>query len=98
MRRFGDKTLARELAITHGVPVVPGTPGEVSTLEEVRAFIEETGIGYPAIIKAAHGGGGRGMRVVRNANELKDGLARAQGEALSARGAPANMSFEWIRG
>eukprot|EP00628_Pelagophyceae_sp_CCMP2097_P030687 CAMPEP_0184186368 /NCGR_PEP_ID=MMETSP0976-20121227/387_1 /TAXON_ID=483370 /ORGANISM="non described non described, Strain CCMP2097" /LENGTH=1136 /DNA_ID=CAMNT_0026490657 /DNA_START=46 /DNA_END=3454 /DNA_ORIENTATION=- len=88
LNKFGDKTLARELAIRHGVPVVPGTPGECNTLTEVRAFVEDgaNAVGYPVIIKAAHGGGGRGMRVVRNAAELGENLERAQSEALAAFG------------
>lgn len=60
---FGDKTAARNLAISCNVPVVPGTDTFVSTFEEARTFIDN-GVGYPVIIKAAHGGGGRGMRVV----------------------------------
>ena len=88
LNKFGDKTLARQLAVDTGVPVVPGTPGECNTLEEVRQFVEggDDPVGYPVIVKAAHGGGGRGMRVVRDASELEENLARAQSEALSAFG------------
>ena len=59
LNAFGDKTLARDLAIEHGVPVVPGTDGECNTLEEVRAFVEggPDPCGYPVIVKAAHGVG-----------------------------------------
>ena len=53
-----------------GVPVVPGTDGPVLRFEDARTFIDN-GVGYPVIIKAAHGGGGRGMRVVRSADELE---------------------------
>lgn len=67
---FGDKTKARELAIRTGVSVVPGTDGPVSTFEAAKAFID-AGVGYPVIIKAAHGGGGRGMRVVTSADQLE---------------------------
>ena len=88
LNKFGDKTLARQLAIDAGVPVVPGTDGECNTHEEVRSFIEDgpDPVGYPVIVKAAHGGGGRGMRVVRSAAELEENLARAQSEALTAFG------------
>lgn len=60
---FGDKTAARNLAISCGVPVVPGTDSFITTFQEAKAFIDNN-VGYPIIIKAAHGGGGRGMRVV----------------------------------
>ena len=60
---FGDKTAARKLAIECGVPVVPGTNTFITTFSEAKKFVD-SGVGYPIIIKAAHGGGGRGMRVV----------------------------------
>ena len=86
LNTFGDKTKARELAIKHGVPVVPGTDGPVSTYEDAKREIEGMEVGYPVIIKAAHGGGGRGMRVVRDAGELEENFKRASSEALSAFG------------
>jgi pyruvate carboxylase len=82
---FGDKTAAREMAIKCNVPVVPGTDGPVSTVEEARAFID-SGVGYPVIIKASMGGGGKGMRVVNKAEELEDNFTRASSEALAAFG------------
>eukprot|EP01041_Mallomonas_annulata_P011938 gene11938-25017_t len=82
---FGDKTAARALAIQCGVPVVPGTETFVTTFEEARTFIDG-GVGYPVIIKAAHGGGGRGMRVVNKAEELEENFERASSEALAAFG------------
>lgn len=66
------------------VPVVPGTPGPVSEYKEAEAFIKEHG--FPIIIKAAMGGGGRGMRVVRDEASLEDAFNRAKSEALSAFG------------
>lgn len=66
------------------VPVVPGTPGPVSEFAEAKAFIQEHG--FPIIIKAAMGGGGRGMRVVRDEASLEDAFNRAKSEALSAFG------------
>ncbi|KAI5305839.1 hypothetical protein KEM56_003164 [Ascosphaera pollenicola] len=81
---LGDKVSARRLAIKANVPVVPGTPGPVETFEEVRKFTDE--YGFPIIIKAAFGGGGRGMRVVREAADLKDAFERATSEALTAFG------------
>jgi pyruvate carboxylase len=82
---FGDKTTARQLAIACKVPVVPGTETFVTTLQEAKAFID-SGVGYPVIIKAAHGGGGRGMRVVLKDDELKDSFERATSEAKAAFG------------
>lgn len=82
--RCGDKTSARELAIECGVPVVPGTDGPISKYEEAKQFVES--VGFPVIIKAAMGGGGRGMRVVKNLTSLKDSFERAQSEAKAAFG------------
>ncbi|CAM9814610.1 unnamed protein product [Ascophyllum nodosum] len=86
LQTFGDKTSARELAIKEGVPVVPGTDGPVTSIEEARQFIEGTGVGYPVIIKAAMGGGGRGMRVVTNSADLERNVELATSEALAAFG------------
>ena len=66
---FGDKTSARNLAQKANVPIIPGS-GAVKTLEEATEFADEAG--YPVIIKAAFGGGGRGMRVVRSRKEMKE--------------------------
>lgn len=84
LKTFGDKTTARELAIKCGVSVVPGTDGPVNSYEEAKAFIDR--IGYPVIIKAAHGGGGRGMRVVEDPKDLKSAFELASSEALAAFG------------
>ncbi|KAJ8662008.1 pyruvate carboxylase [Lichtheimia ornata] len=81
---LGDKTKARQIAMDCKVPVVPGTPGPVSEYSEAKAFIQE--YGFPIIIKAAMGGGGRGMRVVRDEASLEDAFNRAKSEALSAFG------------
>ncbi|KAI6149724.1 hypothetical protein BKA82DRAFT_997975 [Pisolithus tinctorius] len=80
----GDKTKARELAVRVGVPVVPGTPGPVKSSVEGEAFTKE--YGFPVIIKAAMGGGGRGMRVVREQSEFQAAFERAVSEAKSAFG------------
>ncbi|WP_397537395.1 pyruvate carboxylase [Rummeliibacillus pycnus] len=81
---FGDKVKAREQAVAAGIPVIPGTDGPVDTLEEVLSFGEE--YEYPLMIKAALGGGGRGMRVVHNAEEAKEAYDRAKSEAKAAFG------------
>ena len=85
MRALGDKIAAREMAIAAGLPVVPGSP-QVSTTEEAQAVAE--GIGYPVMIKAAAGGGGRGIRLVERAEELPGAAARAIQEATVAFGNP----------
>ncbi|MBE3596794.1 MAG: pyruvate carboxylase [Hydrogenibacillus sp.] len=81
---FGDKVEARKRAVAAGLPVVPGTEEPVRDLAEVEAFVRE--YGFPVIIKAAAGGGGRGMRVVREPKALKDAFERAQSEAKAAFG------------
>jgi pyruvate carboxylase len=81
---LGDKVSARRAAIKCNVPVVPGTPGPVERFEEVKSFTDE--FGFPIIIKAAYGGGGRGMRVVRSQSELRDSFERATSEARTAFG------------
>ncbi|KAH7417092.1 putative pyruvate carboxylase [Cadophora sp. MPI-SDFR-AT-0126] len=81
---LGDKVSARTLAIKAGVPVVPGTEGAVDKFEDVKKFTDE--YGFPIIIKAAYGGGGRGMRVVREQKDLEDSFQRATSEAKSAFG------------
>lgn len=81
---FGDKVKAREQAILANIPVIPGTDGPVDSLDEVKAFGETHG--YPLMIKAALGGGGRGMRVVHNAEEVQSAYERAKSEAKAAFG------------
>jgi len=84
---LGDKTAARRLAASAGVPVLPGTEQPVQSAAEAREIARE--IGYPVIVKAAMGGGGRGMRVVYEAAQLDSLLEEAQGEARSAFGDPS---------
>ena len=81
---LGDKTAARRLASLAGVPVLPGTEKPLESAAEARKIAKE--IGYPVIVKAAMGGGGRGMRVVRDAAQLDALFEEAQGEAKSAFG------------
>ncbi len=84
MEALGDKVRARELMTAAGVPVVPGSPplGE----DPGEAARIAAGIGYPVLLKAAAGGGGKGMRVVRDPKDLPSLLAQARGEARSAFG------------
>ncbi|ATP39218.1 pyruvate carboxylase [Solibacillus sp. R5-41] len=81
---FGDKVKARKQAILADIPVIPGTDGPVDGLDEVSAFGET--YGYPIMIKAALGGGGRGMRLVQRAEELASAYERAKSEAKAAFG------------
>ncbi len=83
-RSLGDKIAARAVAIEANVPIVPGTPDPIKTEEEALLFAKDCG--YPIMVKAASGGGGRGMRVVRNKKELIEGLKSASSEALAAFG------------
>jgi len=81
IRVMGDKITAKETMIKLGVPVVPGSEGGVATLEDAQRIGEE--IGYPVIIKATAGGGGKGMKVALNAAEMESAFhtARAEGKA-----------------
>ncbi|MEQ1875484.1 MAG: acetyl-CoA carboxylase biotin carboxylase subunit [Bdellovibrionia bacterium] len=81
MDKMGDKLQAREIMKNAGVPIVPGSKGAVKTLEEVQAVIKE--IGYPVMMKAAAGGGGKGMRVIKKAEELEGAFRSARSEALN---------------
>src|SRR5699024_2702450 len=80
---MGDKAAARETAVQADVPVVPGS-GSVATLDEALAAAED--VGYPVLVKAAAGGGGRGIRPVESAGELEEVLPAARAEARSAFG------------
>ena len=84
IRTMGDKAAARQAMIAVGVPVVPGSPGPVEDVDEAMKFAGE--IGYPVIIKAAAGGGGKGMRVARDADDFARSFQLARSEALSAFG------------
>jgi len=81
---FGDKAKAREAAIRAGLPVVPGSDGPVSSLKEAKELAKA--FGYPVMIKAVAGGGGRGMRIVRSEAGLADAFERAKSEAKAAFG------------
>jgi acetyl-CoA carboxylase, biotin carboxylase subunit len=84
MERLGQKTAARELAYRAGVPMVPGVREPIAKLESARRIAGE--IGYPILLKAVAGGGGKGMRMVASANELPAAWRDAASEALNAFG------------
>jgi pyruvate carboxylase len=92
---LGDKTAARRLAASAGVPVLPGTEKPVKSVAEARTIAQE--IGYPVIVKAAMGGGGRGMRVVHDDSQLEALLEEAQGEARSAFGDASVFLEKYLR-
>ena len=81
---MGDKIAAKKAATELGIPCVPGSDGAIETAEQADALVRE--IGFPVLIKAAAGGGGRGMKVVRKANELEHAITMAQSEAEAAFG------------
>ncbi|UCE17619.1 MAG: acetyl-CoA carboxylase biotin carboxylase subunit [Gemmatimonadota bacterium] len=84
LKAMGDKTIARQMMIKVGVPVIPGTEATVDNPTRAREIAEN--IGYPIMIKAALGGGGKGMRIVHHADELTSALRGARSEAGSAFG------------
>jgi acetyl-CoA carboxylase biotin carboxylase subunit len=84
IRVMGDKASARRAMADVGVPIVPGTPGPVEDVDEALGFARD--IGFPVIIKAAAGGGGKGMRVARDADDFARSFQLARSEALSAFG------------
>ena len=86
IRLMGDKARARETMLAAGVPILPGTRGTVQ--EDEEALRRAARIGYPVIIKATAGGGGRGMRVVSTPDELSPALSAARTEANAAFGVP----------
>jgi acetyl-CoA carboxylase biotin carboxylase subunit len=81
---MGDKITARQTMINAGIPVVPGTKAKIINKDDVAKIVDE--IGLPVIIKASAGGGGKGMRLVKNESEIQDAIRTAQSEAKAAFG------------
>lgn len=94
VQQMGDKVAARKAAIEAGVPIVPGTDGPVTTSEEAVEFCMNHGL--PVIFKAAYGGGGRGMRVVKKMEEVDEMFKRASSEAKAAFGNGAMFIEKFI--
>jgi len=84
MMLMSDKSKAKEVMIKADVPVVPGSDGAITDIEDAKKRAKE--VGYPIILKAAQGGGGRGMRVVEEESELKNSFLAAESEAVSSFG------------
>ena len=95
IRVMGNKSLARETAMKAGVPTVPGSDGVVDTVEQAVGVADT--IGYPIMIKASAGGGGRGIRVAADADELRQQMMVAQTEAQAAFGDKAVYLERFIR-
>ncbi|MEP4079212.1 pyruvate carboxylase [Haloferula sp.] len=95
LENMGDKTAARDLAKRHNVPVLPGTEEAITDPKDALKVAKE--IGFPLIIKAAFGGGGRGMRVVEEEDQLESLLAEARNEAENAFGNPAVFLERYIK-
>lgn len=96
MKVMGDKLAAKEAVKGHGVPLVPGTEGAVSGLDEALKVAKT--ITFPILIKAAAGGGGKGMRIVEQESELKEGLERAISEAQNAFGDGSVFIEKYVAG
>jgi acetyl-CoA carboxylase, biotin carboxylase subunit len=84
IRMMGDKAMAKRTMAALGIPVVPGSDGPVESLQEACGLAH--GVGYPVLLKAAAGGGGRGMKLVRDAEEMAAALPACRSEALAAFG------------
>jgi len=84
IEKMGDKVNAKQMAIKCGLPVVPGSDGEIKSVEDAYAWAEK--IGYPVMLKAAAGGGGRGMRAVMSADEMAEAFNVTKQEAKSGFG------------
>lgn len=84
IRVMGDKIAAKDAVGKAGIPLVPGSDGEVTTIEEARAAAEK--IGYPVLVKAASGGGGRGMKLAPTAADLSEAFSTAKAESKAAFG------------
>ncbi|XP_055345937.1 pyruvate carboxylase, mitochondrial-like [Paramacrobiotus metropolitanus] len=94
MERMGDKVAARKSAISAGLHVIPGTETPIENADAAVQFVEQHGL--PIILKAAYGGGGRGMRVVRDMKNVKENFERAQSEAKAAFGNGAIFIEKYI--
>jgi len=94
MELMADKSKAKEVMKRAGVPVIPGSDGAIKTVEEAKKVARE--IGYPVILKAASGGGGRGMRVVEDESYLENAFLAASSEAESAFGDPTIYMEKYI--
>ncbi|HEX9203775.1 MAG TPA: biotin carboxylase N-terminal domain-containing protein, partial [Vicinamibacteria bacterium] len=96
IRLMGDKSRARKAMMKAGVPVVPGSPGVLE--DEEKAVRAAKDVGFPVILKASAGGGGRGMRIVRAPADLAQAFRAAQAEAAAAFGVPDVYVEKYVEG
>ena len=96
IRIMGDKITAKQTVADAGIPVVPGSDGGVATLEEARKVAKE--VGFPLLVKAASGGGGRGMRLAETPDKLDEALMAARQEAKAAFGDDAVYLERYLQG
>ncbi len=96
MDMMGDKLSAKAAAKKYNIPLVPGSDGAITSLEEGKKIAEKTG--FPLLIKASAGGGGKGMRIVNEISEFEEGMQRAVSEALSAFGDGAVFIERYVAG
>ena len=94
IHKMGDKAVSKQMAKEAGVPVVPGSTGEIESAEEAASIAKD--IGYPVLLKAVAGGGGKGMRVVNSENELSNSFDAVRREALSSFGNPGVLVEKFI--
>src|SRR5579864_6190830 len=95
MRAIGDKAHAKALAERHGVPLLPGYHGQDQSFETLRSHAER--LGFPLLIKASAGGGGRGMRVVESLQEFESALESARREAMASFGDDRLLLERYVR-
>ncbi|MBG9981946.1 pyruvate carboxylase [Aerococcaceae bacterium DSM 111020] len=94
LEMFGDKTSARETAIDAGLPVIPGSEGTIDTFDQLKEFVSKNGL--PIMIKAVNGGGGKGMRVVKDMDNLEESYRLAKSEAKTSFGDDAIYAERYI--
>ncbi len=96
IRIMGDKITAKQTVMDAGIPVVPGSDGSVETYEDAKKVAKD--VGFPLLVKAAAGGGGRGMRLAETPDKLKEALSAAQQEAIAAFGNGAVYLERYLTG
>jgi len=96
IRIMGDKITAKDTVMAAGIPVVPGSDGSVTTYAEAKEVAKD--VGFPLLVKAAAGGGGRGMRLAETADKLEEALSAAQQEAIAAFGNGAVYLERYLTG